>query len=75
MLEEAEKKGITTWVEPMVGGGGMIDKVPDTFERIGYDFNEHVIFAMKDIRDRAIKTYLKVLQKNITKRLEGIVLK
>ena len=53
MLEEAEKKGITTWVEPMVGGGGMIDKVPDTFERIGYDFNEHVIFAMKDIRDRA----------------------
>ena len=53
MLKEAEKKGITTWVEPMVGGGNMIDKVPDTFDRIGYDFNEHVIYAMKDIRDRA----------------------
>ena len=53
MLQEAEKKGITEWVEPFVGGGGMIDKVPDTFERIGYDFNEHVIYAMKDIRDRA----------------------
>ena len=35
------------------GGGNMIDKVPDRFKRIGYDFNEHVIYAMCDIRDRA----------------------
>jgi len=53
MLEEAEKKGITKWVEPMVGGGNMIDKVPDTFERIGYDLNDHVIHALIDIRDNA----------------------
>ena len=32
MLKEAEKHGITKWVEPFVGGGGMIDKVPDDFE-------------------------------------------
>ena len=29
MLAEAEKHNITTWVEPFVGGGGMIDKVPE----------------------------------------------
>ena len=53
MLEEAEKKGITKWVEPFVGGANMIDKVPDTFERIGYDLNDHVIHALIDIRDNA----------------------
>ena len=51
MLEEAEKKGITKWVEPFVGGGGMIDKVPDSFERIGYDLNPHTIAALIGIRD------------------------
>ena len=51
MLEEAEKHGITTWVEPFVGGGNMIDKVPDSFKRIGYDLDGHVIQAMIDIRD------------------------
>ena len=53
MLAECEKHGITTWVEPFVGGGGMIDKVPDTFERVGYDLNGHTIQAMIDIRDNA----------------------
>lgn len=52
MLNEAENHGITTWVEPFVGGGNMIDKVPDTYKRIGYDINNHVIHAMIDIRDR-----------------------
>lgn len=51
MLEEAEKKGITTWVEPFVGGANMIDKVPDTFKRIGYDFNPHTIAALVGVRD------------------------
>ena len=53
MLAECEKHGITTWVEPFVGGGGMIDKVPDRFERVGYDLNGHTIQAMIDIRDNA----------------------
>ena len=53
MLAECEKHGITTWVEPFVGGGNMVDKVPDTFERIGYDLNDHAIHALIDIRDRA----------------------
>lgn len=53
MVEAANNAGITTWVEPFVGGGNMIDKVPDRFKRIGHDFNEHVIYAMCDIRDRA----------------------
>lgn len=52
MVESSDNAGITTWVEPFVGGGNMIDKVPDKFKRIGYDFNEHVIYAMCDIRDR-----------------------
>lgn len=55
MLAECEKHGITKWVEPFVGGANMIDKVPDTFERIGYDLNDHVIHALIDIRDNADK--------------------
>lgn len=55
MLAECEKHGITKWVEPFVGGGGMIDKVPDSFERVGYDLNDHAIHALIDIRDNADK--------------------
>lgn len=51
MLEECEKYGITNWVEPFVGGGNMIDKVPNSFERIGYDLNHHTIAALVGIRD------------------------
>jgi len=51
MVEAAEKAGITTWVEPFVGGAGMTDKVPDSFERIGYDLNPHTIAALIAIRD------------------------
>lgn len=51
MVEAAEKAGITTWVEPFVGGANMIDKVPDSFERIGYDLNDHCIHALIGIRD------------------------
>lgn len=53
MLAECEKRNIDRWVEPFVGGANMIDKVPDTFERIGYDLNDHVIHALIDIRDNA----------------------
>lgn len=55
MLEAADSKGITTWVEPFVGGGNMIDKVPESFKRIGYDLNPHTIYAMIDIRDNSGK--------------------
>lgn len=51
MTQEAERHGITKWVEPFVGGANMIDKVPDSFERVGYDLNDHVIHALIDIRD------------------------
>lgn len=51
MLEEMKKHGLTTWVEPFVGGANMIDKVPSHYERIGYDLNNHVIHALIDIRD------------------------
>lgn len=51
MIEAADKAGVAKWVEPFVGGANLIDKVPDRFERVGYDFNEHVIYALKDIRD------------------------
>jgi len=51
MLEEARVKGITQWVEPFVGGGNMIDKVPASFTRIGHDLNPHAIAALTSIRD------------------------
>lgn len=53
MIQEAERRGITKWVEPFVGGANMIDKVPDSFERVGYDLNDHAIHALIDIRDNA----------------------
>jgi len=51
MLAEADKQGVTTWIEPFVGGANMIDKVPESYTRIGYDLNEHTIAAMLGIRD------------------------
>ena len=51
MLEEANKRNITIWLEPFVGGANMIDKVPNTFKRIGVDYNEHTIQALTGIRD------------------------
>ena len=55
MIAEADKCGVTTWVEPFVGGANLIDKVPNKFKRIGYDINEHVITALIDIRDNVDK--------------------
>lgn len=49
----AESAGVKTWVEPFVGGANMIDKVPSSYERIGYDLNDHVIHALIDIRDNS----------------------
>jgi DNA adenine methylase len=51
MLKEVNEKGITTWVEPFVGGANMIDKVPNNFKRIGIDYNAHTIDALIAIRD------------------------
>ena len=50
MLAECEKHGITTWVEPFVGGSNMIDKVPSSFKRIGYDLNEYIIEMFKSLQ-------------------------
>ncbi|MCA9313347.1 DNA adenine methylase, partial [Candidatus Saccharibacteria bacterium] len=51
MIKEAQDVGITKWVEPFVGGGNMIDKVPKTFKRVGVDSNAHTIKALIAIRD------------------------
>lgn len=51
MLKEAEGKGITSWVEPFVGGANLIDKVPDTYQKLGIDSNPHTIEALIAIRD------------------------
>jgi DNA adenine methylase len=40
-----------TWVEPFVGGGNLIDKVPGP--SIGSDINPQVISALRVIRDHA----------------------
>ena len=44
-----ENRNGRTWVEPFVGGANMIDKVEG--KRIGADFNEYLIEALKLIRD------------------------
>ena len=39
MIAEADSKGIATFIDCMVGGANLIDKVPNKFKRIGYDVN------------------------------------
>jgi len=51
MLRYAEEAGITTWVEPFVGGGSVIEIVPSSFRRLGADINPHTIAALVAIRD------------------------
>ena len=55
MIKEMQDRGYTTWVEPFVGGGNMIDKVPSSYRRIGCDLNEHAIAAMLGIRDFVVQ--------------------
>lgn len=50
MLKAAEERGITTWVEPFVGGANMIDKVPAHFTRIGVDNNYYLIAMWKSLQ-------------------------
>lgn len=70
MLAEADKHNITTWVEPFVGGGNMIDKVPESYTRIGYDLNEHTIAAMIGIRD-FVDQFPNSVSEDCYKRLKG----
>lgn len=81
MLKEAEKNGITKWVEPFCGGCNMIDKVPDSFERVGYDLNEYIIemfkslqqgFIPKDLYSKEEYDYIKS-NKDENKALTGYV--
>lgn len=51
MLQKMEAHGIENWVEPFVGGGNMIDKVPSSYNRVGYDVCPHVIESLITIRD------------------------
>ena len=80
MVDAADKTGITKWVEPFVGGANLIDKVPARFERVGYDLNEHVIYALRDIRDGADylpdnidETYYKSVMGGIPSKLSSLV--
>lgn len=70
MIKEANEKGITTWVEPFVGGANMIDKVPTNFKRIGIDYNAHTIEALIAIRDLVDKLPNQ-LTENEYKQLKG----
>lgn len=51
MLKSFKDNNLDKWVEPFVGGGNMIDKVPHCIFRIGYDINPHTINALIAIRD------------------------
>lgn len=52
MMECVENNKLFHWVEPFVGGGNSIEKVPTWMVRIGSDCNEHLIEALIGIRDR-----------------------
>ena len=51
MLAECQERNLNTWVEPFVGGANLLDKVPPSFVRIGFDANPHTIAALQTIRD------------------------
>lgn len=51
MDSAARERGASVWIEPFVGGANMLDKVPDTYRRIGIDYSPHVIKALIAVRD------------------------
>ena len=65
MLDECEKHGITKWVEPFVGGANMIDKVPDSFARIGYDNNKYLIEMYKELQEHGIGRFKHDIPKDL----------
>jgi len=71
MLKEANLKGITTWIEPFVGGANMIDKVPNVFKRIGIDYSSHTIEALIAVRD-LVDELPNELTEDEYKQLKGI---
>lgn len=54
MLQVAQYKGHTKWVEPFVGGANMIDKVPESLQRHGYDSNPYLISMFKMLQQKGI---------------------
>lgn len=70
MIKEANEKGITTWVEPFVGGANMIDKVPNTFKRIGIDYNVHTVMALIGVRD-SVHSFPEHVSKEYYESLRG----
>lgn len=65
MLSDCEKHGITTWVEPFVGGANMIDKVPNSFDRIGYDNNKYLIEMYKELQEHGIHRFKHDIPKDL----------
>ena len=70
MVADAKANSITFWVEPFIGGGNLIDKVPSTFKRLGSDLNPHVVAALTAIRDK-VKDLPKSLTEQEYNRIKG----
>lgn len=52
MLQHMSKHPeLTTYIEPFAGACSVIEKIPSSYHRIGYDMNPHTIMAMIDVRD------------------------
>lgn len=51
MLQKVKDKSITNWIEPFVGGGNIIDKIPKELKRVGIDYSAHAIESLIAVRD------------------------
>lgn len=51
ILNGERVKNCKYWVEPFVGGANMIDKVPDSFKKYGYDINYFIISMFQELQN------------------------
>lgn len=64
MMPDVVDQGITTWIEPFVGGGNMIKCVADSLNKVGFDNNKYLIEMFKHIQEFGFD-YSDVIEKSL----------
>ena len=64
MLDDVEKLGVDTWVEPFVGGANTIKNVPKIMKRFGYDNNPYLIDMYNHIQKNGFN-YVEEISKEL----------